>query len=459
MNKLASPRIIISAAQRSSGKTTIAIGLGAALRERGLNIVPFKKGPDYIDPMWLSLAAGNQCHSLDFFIMGSDRIRAVFQSASRKADLSLIEGNMGFYDGMDISGQDSTSSLAKILKAPVILVIDTSKMTRGIAPLLLGYQQFESDNLISGVILNRVASLRHEEKLKAAISRYTGLKVLGSLPKLPEIEIKERHLGLTPIKEAPELTSVIEAISQVIQRYIDVDEVINLARSAPDLAKLKEDEPQLSPPLIKLGLAKDPAFTFYYPENLDALSRAGAEIIPFNTLIDTHLPQIDGLYLGGGFPEMFISKLNSNYTLRQDILSAIEQGLPVYAECGGLMYLSKAISYQGITRPMVGALNCEVRVYEKPQGHGYVVLKSTSHNHWFNFNSPIRGHEFHYSQMINPDRLNFAYQMLRGSGVNGRYDGIVYKNVLASYTHLHSSGLPEWAEQFVSFVKSAGWSF
>lgn len=451
---MSSSRIIISAAHRSSGKTTVTLGLCGALRQCGLKIQPFKKGPDYIDAMWLTSAAGKECHNLDFFLMGEKNLVYAFQYAHQDADLSIIEGNMGFYDGIDIHGKDSTSYLARVLKSPVILVLDASRMTRGIAPLLLGYQQFEPDNLISGVILNKVASSRHETKLREAINHYCEIKVLGALPKLDEIEIKERHLGLIPIKEELKLMTLIESIANAIKKYVNLDSVINVAKSAPSLPELKKEKPHLPPPRVKLGVPKDQAFTFYYPENLEALSRAGAELIPFNTLIDERLPQVDGLYMGGGFPEMYLEKLWANKSLRENIRLSVEQGMPVYAECGGLMYLSKNISYQGITKEMVGAIPCEVAVFDKPQGHGYVILQPRNKNKWFLGEGEIRGHEFHYSQIINPPRLDFAYHIIRGQGIDGKHDGIIYKNVIASYTHLHSVGLPQWASQVVAFVKA-----
>ncbi|MDI6736567.1 MAG: hydrogenobyrinic acid a,c-diamide synthase (glutamine-hydrolyzing) [bacterium] len=446
-------RITISASGRSSGKTTVSIGLCAALKEQGLKVAPFKKGPDYIDPMWLSAAAGAQCHNLDFFMMGEEKLIKIFQSASQNANLNLIEGNMGFYDGLDIEGKDSTSYLSKLLKAPAILVIDAGRMTRGIAPLILGYQQFEPDNLIRGVILNKVAGTRHEKKLKSAIAQYCGIEVLGVLPGLDEIEIKERHLGLMPIKEDFRLMPVIESIAVAVKKYVDLDAVLKLSASAPPLPELKQsNEYPASPPTVRLGIARDSAFTFYYPENLSALQQAGAELIPFNTLIDSCLPEVDGLYFGGGFPEMFLEKLAENKSLREGIRTAIEQGMPVYAECGGLMYLARSISYNGTTKEMVGVLPCDVRVYEKPQGHGYVTLQQTGKSDWFCFDGEIPGHEFHYSQIVNPGELDFAFNLTRGKGVDGKHDGIIYKNVIASYTHLHSVGVPQWASQFVAFI-------
>ncbi len=446
-------RVIVSATHRSSGKTTITIGLCAALAQKGLKVQPFKKGPDYIDPMWLGYAAGRDCHNLDILMMGEEGILSTFQSASKTADLSIIEGNKGFYDGLDIDGRDSTCHLAHLLKSPVILIVDTRGMTRGIAPLLLGYQQFEPNNMIRGVLLNMVASSRHEEKLRVAIERYCGLEVVGALPAMKDIEIEQRHLGLIPIRENDQLAAIVDGIAGTIKEHVNLERVVDIANLALALPEVKVKMSPILPPSIRLGVARDQAFTFYYPENLDALCRAGAEIIPFNTLTDEHLPAVDALYFGGGFPEMFLESLAQNKSLLADIRVAIERGLPVYAECGGLMYLSQSISYNGISKKMVGAIPCDIEVFAKPQGHGYVTIEETMDAPWSCFDGQGRGHEFHYSRVVNPQDLTFAYNIVRGKGVDGKYDGIVYKNVLASYAHLHSVGAPQWAQRFVDFVK------
>ncbi|MFH1963668.1 MAG: cobyrinate a,c-diamide synthase [bacterium] len=445
-------RVIVSATHRSSGKTTIAIGLCAALSQKGLVVQPFKKGPDYIDPMWLGHAAGRDCHNIDIFMMGEDRAFGAFQSAAGDADLSIIEGNKGFYDGLDMDGRDSTCHLARLLKSPVILIIDARGMTRGIAPLLLGYQQFEPDNMIQGVILNMVASSRHEEKLRAAIEQYCGLEVVGALPAMKDIEIEQRHLGLIPIRENVQLLPIIDNAAKVVRDFVNLERVIDIAKSAPILPEIKAEKTFL-PPSIRLGVARDPVFTFYYPENIDALRGLGAEIIPFNTLTDEQLPIVDGLYFGGGFPEMFLEGLSKNKSLLTNIRAVIERGMPVYAECGGLMYLSQGISYKGTIRKMVGALPCDIEVFAKPQGHGYVVMQQTGDAPWSGFDGEGRGHEFHYSRVVNSCGLDFAYNIVRGNGVDRRHDGIIYKSVIASYTHLHSVGVPQWAPRFVDFVK------
>ncbi len=447
------PRILISAPHRSSGKSTISIGLCAALREAGLTVQPFKKGPDFIDPMWLTSASGRECRNLDFFMMGQKAIIDTFSAVSRGADLNVIEGNMGFYDGLDLKGTDSTAALSRLLEAPAILVVNARRMTRGVAPLVLGHQQFEPGINIAGVILNRVRGARHEKKLCDALSHYCRVEVVGVIPDQKELFIEERHLGLTPVKEDTGLLPVIDRIAHAVKKYVDLEKIRSIARSAPPIQSSASEEMTLPTPTLRLGMASDPCFTFYYPENLHALRLAGAELVPFNTLKDSHLPDVKGLYLGGGFPEVFMEALEKNASLRAEIRSAIEKGMPVYAECGGLMYLTRSISYKGRTRSMVGSLPCDVEMHKRPMGHGYVLLQPNGNSPWMTKRTEIRAHEFHHSQVVNPENLKFAYKMTRGNGIDGEHDGILYKNVLASYTHLHNAGAPGWAERFISFVR------
>lgn len=455
MDSFRTPRIVISAPHRSSGKTTLSIGLCAALTKAGLSVQPFKKGPDYIDPMWLTDASERNCCNLDLFMMEEARIKEAFQSESQGASLSLIEGNMGLYDGVDLNGKGSTSHLARILTSPVILIIDASRMTRGIAALLLGYLQFEPDIVISGVVLNKVSGSRHETKLKDAINHYCGIEVLGALPNLSGIEIKQRHLGLIPTREEGRVPDLIASIGSKVAEYANLERIIEIAASAPPLPDFQKLDKRNQEPSVRLGIAEDAAFTFYYHQNLDALRGAGAELVPFDTLKDSHLPEVNGLYFGGGFPEVFMAELEKNENLRKDIGTAIDSGMPVYAECGGLIYLSRSIRWGSRTKEMVGAIPADITIREKPKGHGYVILKGKGSNRWPHLDR-IRGHEFHYSEVINLGKVDFAYEVVRGQGVDGRYDGIIYKNVLATYTHLHSLGVPEWADDFVSFVRDVG---
>ena len=447
------PRVTISAPHRSSGKTTLSIGLCKALTGAGHKVQPFKKGPDFIDPMWLSAATGRTCRNLDLFMMGEDKIRESLQKAGADADISIVEGNMGLYDGMEVDGKGSTADVARIIKSPIILIIDASNMTRSIAPLLLGFLNFETDVMIFGVVLNKVAGARHESKLRAAISTYTDVEVIGAIPRSPEIGIIQRHLGLKPAKEDAQAISTIESIGAMVKEYIDLDKVVAIARAAPDLPGVELPEITVPPAQVRIGIARDEAFTFYYPENLEALTAAGAELIPFSPLHDESLPKVDALYIGGGFPEVFMEELEKNVVLRATIRAAVERGMPVYAECGGLMYLSRKMSWGGISREMVGALPCDILMHEKPRGHGYMIMEATGAGGWFEPGAKMRAHEFHYSEVVDLKNTEFGYNLARGKGLDGKHDGIIFKNVFASYAHLHSSGSSAWARGFVEHVK------
>jgi cobyrinic acid a,c-diamide synthase len=470
------PRILISGPHRSSGKTTLSTGLCRALRDAGLKVQPFKKGPDFIDPMWLSAAAGNDCRNLDLFMMGEDNILDSFRRAasgavaeggggkSGPADIGIIEGNMGLYDSLEVDGRGSSSDMARLLGAPVVLIVDTRSMNRSIAPLLMGFQQFEPDISIAGVVLNKVFGPRHERKLRAAIAEYTDIEVVGSIPRRSEMGIIMRHLGLEPAREHLAAESVIEAMGGAITGYVDLERIREIAAMAPPIAGGVQAAATPPEPRVRLGLARDRAFTFYYPENLEALRMAGAELVPFSPMDDGELPSVDGLFIGGGFPEVFMEELEANSSMRRQIREAAAAGMPVYAECGGLMYLSRRMTWKGGSREMVGALPCDVLMHEKPQGHGYMELEATGEGGWFDAGARVRGHEFHYSQITGLEGAGgdsrrrggsgagFAWKVIRGTGVDGRHDGILHGNILASYAHLHSLGSPRWAERLVSFI-------
>ncbi len=453
-------RLLISAAHKSSGKTTVSIGLCAALRARNVAVQPFKKGPDYIDPMWLSTATGRPCRNLDFYLMERDEILSSVARHSAGADLSLIEGNKGLYDGLDLHGSNSNAALATLLQAPVVLVIDARGMTRGIAPLILGYQAFDRDIRIAGVILNNLGGARHEGKLRAVIEHYTDVPVLGAVQHDGRLEIVERHLGLIPSNEAEAAARRVAEIGNIVGSQVDLDRLLAVAGSAPPLPAFQAGaEPAAIPePRVRIGWARDRAFGFYYADDLDALAAAGAELVPFDTLHDQQLPEVDGLFIGGGFPELFMEQLEANGALRGQIREAIEKGMPAYAECGGLMYLSRSLSWQGQTRQMAGVIPGDVVMHEKPVGRGYVRLRETATGPWPHPDGErreIRGHEFHYSSLDNlAEGTVFAYDVERGHGVDGSHDGIVYKNLLASYSHLRSLANYNWAARFVAFVRA-----
>ncbi len=458
MNK-SLPRVVISAAHKSAGKTTITVGLCAALAEKGLAVQPFKKGPDFIDPMWLSAAAGRDCRNLDNFMFGWDELLRSFRTHAAKADISLVEGNKGLHDSMEADGEGSAANLARRLNAPVIMVLDAAGTTRGIAPLLLGYKMFEPDINIAGVILNKVGNARHEAKLRAVIDKYCGIQILGAVRKSPEMEILERHLGLIPVKEDENLQTLVHNIKRQVAFSVDIDKVIAIASTAAPM-EIEAAAPSPVPsPIARIGVMMDRAFTFYYPENLEALQMAGAELIPVDAMKDNRLPgRLDALYIGGGFPETNMEELEFNAALRRDIKDAIEDGLPVHAECGGLIYLSRGVTYNGKTAEMVGALSCDVVIRHKPKGHGYMTLEPTGLNPWLSAGAGIRAHEFHYGEVVNNAHTQYAFRVTRGAGIDGKHDGIVYKNVTAGFAHLHALGTPLWARDFVNFAARTGFS-
>lgn len=455
-------RLLISAAHKSSGKTTLTLGLCAALHARGLKVQSYKKGPDYIDPMWLSRASHRDCHNLDFQTMSDEEMLATISLYSKDADISLIEGNKGLFDGVALDGSNSNAAVAELTKTPVVLVIDTQGMTRGIAPLLLGYQAFNENINIAGVILNKVGGPRHEQKLRDVIKQFTNISVLGAVPRLQELNITERHLGLIPSNEVTNTQSVISKIAKIIEEHVDLDLFIKTASSAKSLPDSSFQITTTNKPVtLKVGIARDAAFGFYYPGDLNAFRAEGVEIVEIDTLNDKSLPDIDGLFIGGGFPESWMSELEANVSLRNEIKEAIDAGLPTYAECGGLMYLSKAINWKNKHSEMVGVIPSEIEMNEKPQGRGYVYLKRTKDFLWGNItNSNIAAHEFHYSALKENKSLNsenskvkYAYEMKRGHGITGNHDGFIYKNLLANYAHLRDTSQYHWVSDFVDFIR------
>ena len=451
-------RLLISAAHKSSGKTTLSVGLCAALRDRGHVVQPFKKGPDFIDPMWLSLAAGRDCHNLDFYLMGRDEIMHTFAARSRGADISLIEGNKGLYDGLSLDGSNSNAALATLLDTPVVLVIDARGMTRGIAPLILGYQAFDPQIRIAGVILNQLGGSRHEAKLRAVIEHYTNVPVMGAVHRDDRFAIVERHLGLMPSNEANAAKEKIDTIAALVAASVDLDRLIAVSSQAPPQTGTKAETaiPASIPhPDVRIGIPRDAAFAFYYPGDLEALRAAGAELVTIDTLKDTRLPEVDALFIGGGFPEVFMEQLEANASLRHEIRQAIENGLPAYAECGGLMYLARSISWLGKRCEMAGVIPGDVVMHDRPMGRGYVQLRETGKNPWpLSGSADVRAHEFHYSSLENlaPDTV-YAYDVMRGNGVDGQHDGIVHKNLLACYAHLRDLEDNHWTRRFVQFIR------
>lgn len=456
------PRIIVAALKGGSGKTILSLGLTSAWRGMGHRVAAFKKGPDFIDSGWLSFAAGRPCYNLDPFLMNPEQIVNSLLLNSAGADISVIEGNRGLFDGLDLDGCCSTGELGKIIKSPVVLIVDVTMATRTVAALVMGCQKFDPELRISGVILNRVAGLRQESLAKNAVEQYCGLPVVGAVPKLKQNIFPERHMGLVPHLESDYAEKAIAWARDIAEKHLDLKALWNLAHEAPPLdypPEGKKEESGLvlpeSPP--RIGVIRDKSFWFYYPENLDQMKKLGAHLVEINSLEDRELPAIDALYIGGGFPETQAQALADNVTFRASLKERIEEGLPVYAECGGLMVLGKALVVDGKEFPMVGALPLSLILEKKPQGHGYTILEVKERNPFYSIGEKLKGHEFHYSKaVLHPsDDTRAVFKILRGEGIDGQKDGLCRKNMLATYTHIHAGGNPEWARRFLRVAVSS----
>ena len=463
------PRVVIAGLKGGSGKTTLTLGLLAAIRGRGMRPAAFKKGPDYIDAAWLAAAAGGPCYNLDPFLIGEENIVPSFFARAAGADVSIIEGNRGIFDGMDLDGSQSTARLARMLDAPVVLVLDVSKMTRTAAALVLGVLKFDPALVLGGVVLNQVAGARHEAMLRATIESYTGVPVLGAVPRVRSREraglLSERHMGLTAYQEYPEAGRALDEVSKLIAGCVDVEGVLRIARqpvAKQPVARQPAQTVAATPPpegrkKIKtakpvIGVLRDEAFQFYYPENLETLGALGASLVFFSPLKMSSIPfpDIDALYIGGGFPETHVEELSANRAFLRVFRARIEEGLPVYAECGGLMYLT---SYLEI-------FPFSITIEKRPVAHGYSLARVCADNAFYPAGTILKGHEFHYSRLARLDGnggpdgdVSFALKMERGTGIEDGMDGLVYKNVFATYTHTHVLGTPEWAHGMIAAAK------
>jgi cobyrinic acid a,c-diamide synthase len=448
------PRLTIAGIGGDSGKTVVSVGLSRVWWQKGYKVIPFKKGPDYIDMSWLGMGANHPCYNLDLFFMTNEQVLFSYSLNTQQADITIIEGNRGLYDGMDVQGSVSTAEVAKLLYSPVILIVNCTKVTRTVAALVLGCQRFDPNVSIRGVILNQLATHRHETIIRKSIEHYCNLPVVGAIPRLGNITFPGRHLGLVPPQEHPRAQEAIEKAAETVERYLDLGALWQIANEA---LPLEVTPPPIPPPrggkarerVLRIAVIKDSAFQFYYPENIEALKRAGAEIVEFSALTDDLPLSIHALYIGGGFPETHAAALSTNESLRQSIRKAVEDGLPIYAECGGLMYLGEKLVWEGKDYPMVGVFPMVIGVSKKPQGHGYSIIEVEAPNPFFRPGQILRGHEFHYSHLIDiakKDNIYFAFNMKKGQGIKNNRDGLCYKNVLATYTHLHALGTEEWVE-------------
>lgn len=468
--------IAIAGVRGGMGKTVVTLGLIRSLRRKEYSVAPFKKGPDYIDPAWLSLAAGRYCHNLDTFLMDDQTTRSIYESNHPDARLCIIEGNRGLYDGYNVDGTHSFAELAKLLDVPVILVVDCSKASRTVAALVLGMKMFDPDLRICGVILNNLAGERHRALITEAVEKYTGLPVLGSVPRIHAKLPKERHLGLVPIFEHEGPEALVESLADIMEKSLDLERIIEIVGAGPPEAAIpSSDYKALIDPLGKflaqagyedtasseaplIGVLRDSAFNFYYKENIEALVCAGGRIVEISPLRDHTLPDVDGLYVGGGFPETHAASLSKNRSFRERLRTKIEEGLPVYAECGGLIYLSDSIIAEGNNYPMIGVFPMIFDIATSPQGHGYTVFEVDRENPFFDQGDIVKGHEFRYAHIQNSEGLaglSTVFAMRRGTGIREKRDGALYKNVVATFCHTHAAGENvRWPERLVGLARS-----
>jgi len=446
MIQLKIPRLIISGTTSGVGKTSITCSIIYGMKKKGYTVQPFKIGPDYIDPSYLSLLSGNDTRNLDSWIMGQNELLKSFVNNS-KSDISIIEGVMGYYDGFSgTTNLSSTHHAATILQAPTILILDASKTARSIAAIALGFTKFHRNSRIVGFILNKIGSRKHEKLCRDALSNLK-IPILGSIEKDSNLSLESRHLGLIPTFENKSIKQNVIKLARKISESIDIDKIIEISRktaslSTVSLKKLKKSK-------ITIGVALDNSFNFYYQDNLDALRREGAKIIYFSPITDSKIPSCDGLFIGGGFPEVLAKNLEKNHKMRNIIKTLAEDNLPIYAECGGLMYLTKSISYGNKKHKMIGLFDAETKMTKKMKlNYTKGIIKSnciiSQHS------KTLQGHEFHYSEIESlSNDAKFAYKLSIGDGIKNKHDGLIEYNTLASYGHLYFDR-SNFAKQFVT---------
>ena len=440
------PRIVIAAARSGSGKTTVTSGIAAALAARGLRVHPFKVGPDYIDPGYLALAAGSRADSLDSWLTGEDTLKKIFISASQESDIAVIEGVMGLYDG-GRGGVSSTAQIAKLLRAPVLLVIDVRSMGESAAAVAAGFRNLDPEVGVCGVIINRYGSENHRRMVCEAVEK-TGLPVIGALPRSKDAEMRERHLGLLPAEES-DSGAYIAAVRKMAEEHIDLDALLKLAGSAQPLPAEAAPEACACEKAV-IAVARDEAFSFYYPESLAALAAAGAGIINFSPMNDDKIPECSGLVFGGGFPEVFAERLAANSAMKSQIAAAAASGMPIYAECGGFMYLTRELTdLSGKTHSMAGIIPMKCRMNDSLRTVGYVSARALSDNIIAAAGVTLRGHEFHFSSAEEDGPGSPAFEFTKNRTGEKYSAGYAYKNILGSYLHIHFSGFPEAAARFV----------
>jgi len=449
------PRLLIAGMSGGSGKTLVSLTLLLALRRAGYQVRAFKKGPDYIDAAWLSWASSYPARNLDTYLMGRDTVRASFVRTGfvRNAiadGINLIEGNRGIFDGFDAAGTHSSAALSHCLAAPVLLVVNATKVTRTAAASVAGCRALDPELPIRGIILNNVNGQRHERILRDAIELTCAVPVVGVIRRAAVNPLPERYLGLLPPQEHAGPAQTQDELLKLADGF-DQDAIVSIARSAPSLATGPTEVSIPAAKNVKIGYLRDSAFSFYYPENLEQLEQHGAELIPISALQSSALPQgLSALYIGGGFPEKHAETLSSNRSFLESLRQAALGGLPIYAECGGLILLAQTLRWAGKTYPMAGVFPFDVEGFDTPQGHGYSELLVDGSNPFFPAGLVLRGHEFHYSRILPGNGpLPGACAVLRGAGCFAKRDFVVTNNVMAGYTHLHALATPTWAKSLL----------
>lgn len=446
------PRVVIAATQSGSGKTTIVTGLLAALRAQGIKVQSYKIGPDYIDPGYHALASGQPAHNLDTWLVPEEKAKDIFCRTAQAAELAVIEGVMGLYDGGK-NGISSTAAIAKLLDAPVLLVINAKSMGESAAALALGFKQYDPSVRLAGVILNRLGSETHRAMIEEALARLD-IPVYGAVRRDDALSLPERHLGLLPTEENERDQETVAAIGKAVAAQVNLDDIVKLAVAAPDIPQLQQemaDEGQR----VRIAVAKDEAFSFYYPESLQVLKQWGAEIVPFSPLADPCLPEADGLFLGGGFPEMFAAKLYANESMRNSICQAARDGMPIYAECGGYMYLmEEMIDFSGQSFPMLGIVPGTVQMNKRLQTVGYVEAEMLCDTVLGAKGTKLKGHEFHFSSECTAPGTEGescrAFRLRKMRRPAPYEAGYAKGNIIGSYLHLHFAGCPQSAKAFVA---------
>lgn len=457
--RISVPGLVIAGLSGGSGKTVISLGITAAWKSLNREVASFKKGPDYIDAGWLAKAAGRPCYNLDTFLCTSSQVKSSFYKKSLNTDIAVIEGNRGLYDGIDTDGKTSTAEIAKLLNLPVLLVLDCTKSTRTMAALVMGCMHFDPELDIMGVVLNRIAGKRHEGKVRDNIKKFCDIPVFGAVPKLNMENFPERHMGLVPYMESSFAAASINSAAKTAKENIDLDALykacIKKSDDSPSDPARSVNKPGLSccsraenlKKSIVIGIIRDSAFQFYYPDNLEALEEKGAELKFISPLRESSIPPVDAIYMGGGFPETHARELTSNKAFRDNLKQLAKDGMPIYAECGGLIFLGKNMHLDGEVFPMTGILPVSFGLSKRPVGHGYTRVKVIHKNPFYKIGEIIKGHEFRYSSIIDIAYQNedMAFVMERGKGIIDKMDGFCRYNVLGTYTHIMATATPSWA--------------